>query len=95
MAEPGGESAGDSPLQGYFDWQVTTLMLAMDLTSPIPRDQPDAVMNRRRQVEQQVRELSLAHVPKQLQADSSQPWPPEVLMAITRATLDEARRRAG
>ena len=26
----------DNPLQGYFDWQVTTLMLAHDLSNPIP-----------------------------------------------------------
>ena len=27
-----------NPLQGYYEWQITTLMLAYDLVEPVPRE---------------------------------------------------------
>lgn len=77
----------DNPLQGYFDWQVTTLLLAYDLVSPIPGDAAKAIEERRTQTEQEVRELSLAVIPEKYKADPSLDWPPDVMMAITKATF--------
>jgi hypothetical protein len=77
----------DNPLQGYFDWQVTTLLLAYDLVDPIPGDAAKAIEERRTKTEQEVRELSLAVIPEKYKADPSLDWPPDVMMAITRATF--------
>ena len=85
----------DNPLQGYFDWQVTTLMLARDLADPIPGDDDQAHHDRRHEVEDQVRVLTLGVVPEQFKHDASLAWPPEVMMQITRATLKEAAKIAG
>lgn len=77
----------DNPLQGYFDWQVTTLLLAYDLVDPIPGDAAKAIEERRTRTEQEVRELSLAVIPEKYKSDPSLDWPPDVMMAITRATF--------
>ena len=85
----------DNPLQGYFDWQVTTLLLAYDLVDPIPGDQPELAAQRRTETEQEVRELSLAVVPEEYLNDPTLDWPPEVMMAITRATFDRVNQITG
>jgi len=85
----------DNPLQGYFDWQVTTLMLARDLADPIPGDDEQAHHDRRHEVEDQVRVLTLGVVPEHFKHDASLAWPPQVMMQITRATLKEAAKIAG
>ena len=85
----------DNPLQGYFDWQVTTLMLAHDLSSPIPRGDEDAHHQRRHQVEDEVRTLTLSVLPEQFKHDATLAWPPELMMEITRATLQTASEIAG
>jgi len=82
----------DNPLQGYFDWQVTTLSLAYDLVDPIPAESPGEAEQRRSQTEQEVRAFSLAVIPKQYQEDPTLDWPPEVMMAITRATFDRVNQ---
>lgn len=81
------EDQDDNPLQGYFDWQVTTLLLAYDLTDPIPGDKPELAEQRRAKTEQEVRDFSLTVVPEEYLNDPSLDWPPEVMMAITRATF--------
>jgi hypothetical protein len=82
------EDQEDNPLQGYFDWQVTTLLLAYDLTDPLPSDDAKAIEQRRTNAEQEVRDFTLAVVPEKYLNDPSLDWPPEVMMAITRATFD-------
>ncbi len=89
------EDQDDNPLQGYFDWQVTTLLLAYDLTDPIPGDNPQAAEQRRAKTEQEVREFSLTVVPDKYLNDPSLDWPPEVMMAITRATFDRVNQITG
>ena len=85
----------DNPLQGYFDWQVTTLMLAHDLSDPIPADQEQAHHQRRHAVEDEVRMLTLSVLPEQYKHDASLNWSPELMMTITRATLKQAAKVAG
>ncbi|MCC6679648.1 MAG: hypothetical protein IT445_01990 [Phycisphaeraceae bacterium] len=82
-----------NPLQSYFDWQVTTLMLAYDLVDPIrpAGASEDEIHDRREHVEREVRELSLAQVPQKYLDDESLDWPPQVMCAITRATLGRAQ----
>ena len=85
----------DNPLQGYFDWQVTTLMLAHDLSDPIAGDDEDAHHHRRHQVEDEVRTLTLGLLPEQYKHDATLAWPPELMMSITRMTLKQAAKIAG
>lgn len=89
------DDQADNPLQGYFDWQVTTLLLAYDLVDPIPGDSPEAIETRRTQTEQEVREFTLAVVPDMYLNDPNLDWPPEVMMAITRATFDRVNQITG
>lgn len=78
-------------MQGYYDWQVTTLMLAYDLTDPIASAAgPDMGERRRRTVEEEVRRITLDLVPDLYKQDPSLDWPPELMMAITRTTLHRA-----
>ncbi len=85
----------DNPLQGYFDWQVTTLLLAYDLVDPIPADAAQAIEDRRTKTEQEVRDLSLAAIPEKYKADPSLDWPPDVMMAITKATFKRVNQITG
>jgi len=85
----------DNPLQGYFDWQVTTLMLAHDLSGPLPSGDEQAHQERRQQVEQEVRTLTLSVLPEQFKHDATLAWPPELMMTITRETLKNASKIAG
>ncbi len=89
------EDQDDNPLQGYFDWQVTTLLLAYDLVDPISGDDPKAIEQRRTETEQEVREFSLTVVPEMYLNDPTLDWPPEVMMAITRATFDRLNQITG
>lgn len=85
----------DNPLQGYFDWQVNTLMLAYDLAAPLAGRDEDMHRKRRADVEEEVRRFSLAVVPEVYRNDPSLDWPPDVMMDITRATLLRAAQVAG
>lgn len=85
----------DNPLQGYFEWQVTTLMLAHDLQSPIdPKDQ-DAIAARRGEVAEEVGQMVRDLLPKEYLEDQERDFPPELMMEITRATLQRAVSIAG
>lgn len=82
---------GDSPLQGYFDWQVTTIMLALDLVDPLPADASERdVAARRGEVEQEVRAFTLELVPESLKQDTTAAWTPDLLRRITRETIRRA-----
>jgi len=85
----------DNPLQGYFDWQVTTLMLAHDLADPLPGGDEDAHHQRRHAVEDEVRVLTLGLLPEQFKHDATLAWPPELMMTITHQTLKRAAEIAG
>lgn len=88
-------SDDENPLQGYFDWQVTTLMLAYDLCNPIERGDGQGAMQRREHVEREVSQLTLALIPDVYKNDASLEWPPSLMMDISRATLKKAAEIAG
>lgn len=92
MAE---EPQADNPLQGYYDWQVTTIMLARDLAQPLEPGDDEAHQQRRQTVEDEVKAFSLELIPKRFVDDPSLPWPPDLMMRITRETLRRAAAEAG
>lgn len=79
-----------NPLQGYFDWQVTTLMLAYDLDQPLAGQGEEAVAQRRQRVEEEVRAMVMALLPEEYKQNASLQWPPDLMMRITRRTLQRA-----
>ncbi len=85
----------ENPLQGYYDWQVTTLMLARDLGDPLPGGDEAAWIARREETESMVREMTLAVLPEAYRNDPNRDWPPELFMDITRVTLMRAANLAG
>jgi hypothetical protein len=89
------EQSQGNPLQGYYEWQVTTLLLAYDLAEPIARGDEDTADHRRHQVEGEVSELTLNQLPQRYKDNPELDWPSEVMMAITRATLRRAAEIAG
>ncbi|MEM1107213.1 MAG: hypothetical protein AAGH99_00805 [Planctomycetota bacterium] len=95
-SDPDGEQAGsDSMMQGYFDWQVTTLMLAYDLNNPVDATDPKSGEDRRRSIEDEVRSMTLDVVPDLYLNDPSLDWPADLMMTITRTTLQRAANIAG
>ncbi len=86
------EAHENNPLQGYFDWQVNTLMLAYDLADPLPGGDDDAHRQRRTRVEEEVRRFSLDAIPQRYKDDPQLDWPPEVMMALTRTTFVRVRQ---
>lgn len=87
MPEPHDEQ---NPLQAYFDWQVTTFMLARDLHDPVPHGDDEAAEQRRREMEHAVSEKTLAILPDEYRRNPHMSWPPEIMRDITRMTLLEA-----
>ncbi|MEX2671634.1 MAG: hypothetical protein WD294_05935 [Phycisphaeraceae bacterium] len=79
-----------NPLQGYYEWQITTLMLAYDLSDPIRRDDDNAAAQRRTAIEAELGEMVRDLLPKDYLEDPERDFPPEIMMAITRATLKRA-----
>lgn len=95
MAHEHAHDDEQSPLQGYFDWQVNTLMLAYDLKHPIERGDAQGAMQRRAQVEREVSDFTLALIPDIYRNDPSLEWPASIMMEITRTTLKKAAEAAG
>jgi len=89
------EQGQANPLQGYYEWQVTTLLLAYDLAEPIARGDDETAQQRRQQVEGEVSELTFNQLPQRYKDNPELDWPGEVMMAITRATLQRANEIAG
>jgi hypothetical protein len=75
---------------GYWEWQVSTLMLAYDAIEPIGRLDVEAQQQRQKDVEEEVRELSLAQIPPSYHEDETRELTPDVVIKLTRATLRRA-----
>lgn len=84
-----------NPMQGYYDWQLTTLMLAYDLVDPIPRGDDELAQQRRDQIAEELGQMVRELLPQEYLDDPSRDFPPEIMMAITRATLRWAMDIAG
>jgi hypothetical protein len=74
----------------YFEWQCATLMYAYDVGQPIARLNENAIAERRRRVEEEVYQLFLEVVPREVRDNPTEDFSPEVVMNLTRATLRRA-----
>ena len=84
-------SHADPGTHSYYDWQVSTLMLAYDVLEPADRDDTDTLNARQQRAEHEVREIAMSVIPESYKQDPEAEFPPELVIGMTRATL----RRAG
>lgn len=94
MAEDTTNPQEDS-LQGYYEWQVTTLMLAHDLHDPVSPHDSERIEARRTKVAEEVGQLVRDLLPREYLENPEMDFPPELMMRITRATLKRAAEIAG
>lgn len=74
----------------YYDWQLSTLMLAYDVIDPLHREDDEGLAARQQGCELELREMALSIIPADVQADAARELPAEVVYALTRATIARA-----
>jgi hypothetical protein len=84
-----------SPTHSYYDWQVSTLMLAYDVAEPIPRTDEARQAQRQQDVELELHKIAHAILPKDYRENPEVDFPPQVVMDMTRATLRRAAAIVG
>jgi uncharacterized protein YcaQ len=86
----------DAPgLHGYYEWQVSTLMLAYDVIEPLPRADGQRINERQQRVEKEVHDLAHRVIPPAYRENPQMEFPPAVVMLLTRATLARAAEIIG
>ncbi len=79
----------------YYDWQVSTLMLAYDAVEPLSRNDIERQNRRQQKCEREVRDIALAVIPPDFERDPSREIPPPIIVEMTRATLRRASEIVG
>lgn len=74
----------------YFDWQVSTLMLAYDVVDPLPRHDNKRISERQQAVEKEIQDIAGRVIPAAYRENPQMEFPPAVVMLLTRATLTRA-----
>ena len=74
----------------YYDWQVSTLMLAYDAAQPLSRHDEPALAKRQQQVEEELHRMVHAVLPEDYRKNPEREFPPEVVVMLTNATLRRA-----
>ncbi len=84
-----------SGTHSYYDWQVSTLMLAYDAVEPLSRDDIAGQQKRAQACEEEVRKIALAVIPEDFKRDQNREFPPELVVEMTRTTLRRAAHIVG
>jgi hypothetical protein len=79
----------------YYEWQVSTLMLAYDVVEPIPRSDDERIAKRQQAVENEVHEIAHRLIPPAYRENPALEFPPAIVMLMTRATLKRANEIVG
>jgi hypothetical protein len=79
----------------YYDWQLSTLMLAYDVAEPIHRDDLARLEQRQRSVETELHEMVHRVLPKEYLENPQRDFPPEMVTMLTRATVARAAEIIG
>jgi hypothetical protein len=79
-----------SPTHSYYDWQVSTLLLAYDAVDPLRRDDVEGLGKRQQAVELELHHLAHAILPADYLENPQTDFPAEIVMQMTRATLRRA-----
>ena len=83
------------PTHSYYDWQVSTLMLAYDAVQPLARHDEAGLAKRQQEVEEELRRMVNAVLPDDYRRNPEREFPPEVVVMLTRATLTRAAEIVG
>jgi len=84
-----------SATHSYYDWQVSTLLLAYDVVDPIARTDEARLVARQQEVEMELHRMAHAILPADYLENPGRDFPPEVVMEMTRATLRRAAAIVG
>jgi len=79
----------------YFDWQVSTLMLADDVIEPIPRTDHARLAKRQDVVHQEIHAMAQSAIPQTYRENPQLEFPPAVVILLTKATLKRAAEIVG
>jgi hypothetical protein len=79
-----------SSTHSYYDWQVSTLLLAYDAVNPLRRDDVAGLSQRQQAVEMELHQMAHAILPRDYLENPQTDFPPEIVMKMTRATLERA-----
>jgi hypothetical protein len=79
----------------YFDWQVSTLMLAYDVAQPLARDDEKGQAEREQAVQRELYALVRAILPKNYLENPQTDFPPETVVMLTRGTIARAAQILG
>lgn len=89
------DTAHGDGTHSYYDWQVSTLMLAYDAVRPLARQDAAGQQKRMRDCELEVRDVAMSVIPPDFQRDPSRELPPGVVIEMTKATLRRASEIVG
>jgi hypothetical protein len=84
-----------SATHSYYDWQLSTLLLAYDAVEPLDRDDVAGLTARQQRVEVELHDLAHAVLPAEYLANPTADFPPAVVIEMTRATLRRAATIVG
>jgi len=84
-----------SPGHSYYDWQLSTLLLAYDAAEPILREDKAQLTERQKRVEKELYDLVHATLPRDYLESPQKDFPVEVVVQLTRATLRRAAQIIG
>ena len=79
----------------YYDWQVSTLLLAYDVVDPIAREDVEGLAKRQQDVELELHQMVHAILPADYRDNPGRDFPPALVIELTRATLRRASAIAG
>lgn len=74
----------------YYDWQLSTLMLAYDVVEPLSRLDNEKLSARQDACEQELHEIAHAVIPQDYRNNPQKEFPPEIVQRLTVATLTRA-----
>ena len=74
----------------YYEWQVSTLMLAYDVVKPLGRDDDQGLAMRQQSVEEELRELVISVLPQEYVNNPELEFPPDMVARLTPATINRA-----
>lgn len=79
----------------YFDWQLSTLMLAYDTVEPLDREDVESQAKREEGIRRELYDLAHAVLPEEFLKNPTNDFPPEIVMLLTRATVARAAQIMG
>jgi hypothetical protein len=83
------------PTHSYYDWQMSTLLLAYDAVDPLSRTDLEGQQKRMETVDRELYDLVHAVLPQSYRDNPEAEFPPEVVVLLTKATLKRAAEIVG